>query len=128
MAGGILSLLREIFSDKMADLDRNYYTRGEDVEKQLAKKNLEFREIMKKLEAKEKLKLDLNDEIDELEQTKHKLVPSRLNARDKAQDKLKKEYLELRVKATLDGIPKEKLKKLVEDFQSKDFLAEAMGV
>jgi chromosome segregation ATPase len=128
MAGGILSLLREIFSDKMADLDRNYYARSEELEKQLAKKNPAFREITEKIKAKEKLKLDLNDEIDELERVRNKLVPKKLDAKDKAEEKLRKEYLELRVKATLEGIPKEKVKKLVEDFQSKDFLAEAMGV
>ena len=128
MAGGILSLLREIFSDKLAAIDRDYYNRCEELEKQVAKKNPEFRKIMEEIDAKEKLKLNLNEEIDELEKTKHKLVPSRLNAKDKAQDKLRKEYLELRVKATLDGIPKEKVKKLVEDFYKKDYLAEAMGV
>jgi len=128
MAGGILSLLREIFTDKLTAIERDYYNRCEELEKQVAKKNPEFRKIMEKIEAKEKLKLNLNEEIDELERARNKLVPIKLNAKDKAQDKLRKEYLELRVKATLDGIPKEKAKKLVEDFHNKDYLAEAMGV
>jgi hypothetical protein len=78
--------------------------------------------------SKKELREKLNGEIDELERARNKLVPIKLNAKDKAQDKLRKEYLELRVKATLDGIPKEKVKKLVEDFHNKDYLAEAMGV
>lgn len=93
MAGGILSLLREIFADKLAAIDRDYYNRCE-----------------------------------ELERSRNKLVPSKLDAKADAEKKLRKEYFELRAKATLDSIPKEKIKKLVEDFQSKDYLAEAMGV
>lgn len=128
MAGGILSLLREIFTDKLADIERNYYDRCEELEKQLAKKNPAFREIMKKIKAKEELKLNLNEEIDELEKARDKLVPTKLDAKANAEKKLREEYFELRAKATLDGIPNEKVKKLVEDFRNKDYLAVAMGV
>ena len=126
MAGGILGLLREIFADKLADVERNYYDRCEEIEKQLAKNNPAFREIMEKIKAKEEL--NLNEEIDELEKAKDKLVPTKLDAKANAEKKLREEYFELRAKATLHGIPNEKVKKLVEDFRNKDYLAVAMGV
>lgn len=128
MAGGILSLLREIFAEKLAEIERDYYNRCEELEKQLAKKNPAFRKITEKINSKEELKMNLNEEIDELKKAKRKLVPTRLNAKDKAENKLREKYLELKVKAALDGIPKEKVKQLVEDFQNKDYLAYAMGV
>jgi len=127
MAGGILSLFREIFADKLVEIERNYYDRCEELEKQLAKNNPAFREIMEKIKTKEELKLNLNEEIDELEKTRHKLVPTKRDAKANAEKKLREEYFELRAKVTLDDIPKEKVKKLVEDFQNKDYLADAMG-
>jgi len=127
MTNGVLGLLREIFIDKKAELDRDFYSKSEEIEKQLEKENLKFREMTKKINSKKAVINKLNKEISKLEETKKRLFPKKWDAKDKAEKMLKEDYLNLRVKTTLNGIPKERVKKMVEDFHSRDYLADAMG-
>ena len=127
MPNGVLGLLKDIHSDKKAELERNYYNKRDEIEKRLAKENPKFQELTGKLKAREEQIVKLRDEIHKLQETKNKLFPGSWDAKDKAEKILKDDYLKLRVKTTLNGIPKEKVKKLVEDFHNKDYLAVAMG-
>lgn len=127
MANGVLGLLREIFIDKRAELDRDYYNKSEEIEKQLEKENPKFREMTRKINSKKAVIGKLNKEMRKLEEAKKRLFPKNWDAKDKAEKMLKEDYLNLRVKTTLNGIPKEKVKKMVEDFHNRDYLAKAMG-
>ena len=127
MANGVLSLLKEIFTDKKAELDRDFYNKSEEIEKQLEEENPKFREMTKKLDSKKAMIDKLNEEISKIEETKKRLFPKNWDAKEKAEKMLKEDYLNLRLKATLNGIPKEKVKKMVEDSHNKDYLARAMG-
>ena len=127
MPNGVLGLLKDIHSDKKAELERNYYNKRDEIEKRLAKENPKFQELTGKIKAREEQIVKLRDEIQKLQETKNKLFPGSWDAKDRAEKILKDDYLKLRVKTTLNGIPKEKVKKLVEDFHNKDYLAVAMG-
>lgn len=127
MANGVLGLLREIFIDKKAELDRDFYSKSEEIEKQLEKENPKFRELTGEIKAKNEQRDKLREEIEKLEETKKKLFPNAWDAKKKAEENLKNDYLKLRVKTTLNGMPKERVKKMVEQFHNKDYLAEAMG-
>jgi len=127
MVNGILSLLRDIREEKQAELEKDHYSRCEEIERQLAKDSPKFRELTNKINLKELQIEKLREEIGKLRKTKNKLFPGQWDAKEKAAEILKEDYLKLRVKTTLDGIPKEKVKKLVEEFQKKDYLAIAMG-
>ncbi|UCH70499.1 MAG: hypothetical protein JSV29_00495 [Candidatus Bathyarchaeota archaeon] len=127
MANGVLGLLKDIHSDKQSEIERNYYSKCEEIEKRLAKENQKFQELTGKIKARNEQIKKLRDEIDKLEETKKKLFPKNWDAKDKAVEMLKEDYLKLRVKTTLNGIPKEQVKKMVEDFHNKDYLAIAMG-
>jgi predicted nuclease with TOPRIM domain len=127
MANGVLGLLKDIHGDKQSEIEKNYYNRCDEIEKRLAKENPKFQELTSKIKAKEQEKEKLNDEINKLEETKKKLFPRNWKAKDKAAEMLKEDYLNLRVKTTLNRIPKEQIKKMVEDFHKKDYLAIAMG-
>lgn len=127
MANGVLTLLRDIHHDKQSELERDYYQRCEEVEKQLAKENPKFRELTGKIKAKNEQRDKLREEIEKLEEAKKKLFPNAWDAKKKAEENLKNDYLKLRVKTTLNGMPKERVKKMVEQFHNKDYLAEAMG-
>ena len=127
MANGVLTLLKDIRSDKQSELERNYYNRCEEIKKRLAKENPKFQELTSKIKAKEQQIKKLNEEVRKLGEAKKKLFPRSWDAKDKAVEMLKEDYLKLRVKTTLNGIPKEQVKKLVEDFHKKDYLAIAMG-
>ena len=116
MANGVLGLLKDIHSEKQSE-----------IEKQLARENPKFQELTGKKKAKEQEIQKLRDEINKLEETKKKLFPNSWDAKDKATKILKEDYLKLRVKTTLNGIPKEQVKKMVEEFHKKDYLAIAMG-
>ena len=127
MANGVLGLLKDIHSDKNSEIERDYYNRCEEIEKRLAKENPRFQELTRMIKAKEQEKMKLNGEINKLEENKKKLFPRQWDAKRKAEEMLKDDYLKLRVKTTLNGIPKERVKKMVEDFHKKDYLAIAMG-
>jgi len=127
MANGILTLLKDIHQDKQRELDSNYYNRSDQIEKQLAKENPKYRELAGKIKAKKEQIEKISQEIEKLDETKAKLFPDAWKAKDKAAQMLKEDYLNLRVKTTLNGIPKEQVKKMVEDFHNKDYLAKAMG-
>jgi septation ring formation regulator EzrA len=127
MPNGVLGLLKDIHSDKKAELEMNYYNKRDEIEKRLAKENPKFQELTGKIKAREEQIVELRDEIQKLQETKNKLFPGSWDAKDRAEKILKDDYLKLRVKTTLNGIPKEKVKKLVEDFHNKDYLAVAMG-
>ena len=122
MANGVLGLLKDIHSDKKAELERNYYNKRDEIEKRLAKENPKFQELTGKIKAKDEQIVKLRDEIQKLQETKNKLFPGSWDAKDRAEKILKDDYLKLRVKTALNGIPKEKVKKLVEDFHNKDYL------
>jgi len=127
MVNGVLGLLKDIHSDKQSEIEKDYYNKCEDIEKRLAKENPKFQELTSKIKAKEQQREKLRDEIDKLEETKKKLFPQSWKAKDKAVEILKEDYLKLRVKTTLNGIPKEQVKKMVEDFHKKNYLSIAMG-
>ena len=127
MPNGVLGLLKDIHSDKKAELERSYYNKRDEIEKRLAKENPKFQELTRKIKARDEQIEKLRDEIHKLQETKNKLFPGSWDAKDKAEKILKDDYLKLRVKTTLNGIPKEEVKKLVEDFHNKDYLAVAMG-
>lgn len=127
MATGVLGLLREIFIDKKAELDRDFYSKSEEIEKQLEKENPKFREMIRKINSKKAVIDKLNKEMSKLEEAKKRLFPKKWDAKDTAVKMLKEDYLNLRLKTTLNKIPKEKVKKMVEDFHNRDYLAKAMG-
>ena len=127
MPNGVLGLLKDIHNEKKAELERNYHIKSDEIEKRLAKENPKFQELLGKMIAKDEQIQKLRDEIQKLQETKKKLFPGSWDAKEKAEKILKDDYLKLRVKTTLNGIPKEKVKKLVEDFHNKDHLAVAMG-
>jgi len=127
MANGVLALLKEIHHDKKGELERDYYDRCQEIEKRLAKENPKFRELTGKIEAKNEQIDKLKEEIGKLEETKKKLFPKHWDARAKAEETLKNDYLNLRVKTTLNGIPEEQVKRMIEDFHNRDYLAKAMG-
>ena len=128
MPNGVLGLLKDIHSDKKAELERNFHNKCDEIEQRLAKENPKFLELIGKILAKDKQIEKLRDEMHKLQETKKKLFPRSWDAKDKAVEMLKEDYLKLRVKTTLNGIPKEQVKKLVEDFHKKDYLAIAMGL
>ena len=127
MANGVLGLLKDIHSDKQSEIEKDYYNKREEIEKRLAKENPKFQELTNKIKVKEQEKEKLNDEIHKLEATKKKFFPLDWRAKSKVTELLKEDYLKLRVKTTLNGIPREQVKKMVEDFHKKDYLAVAMG-
>ena len=127
MANGVLALLKEIHHDKKGELERDYYDRCQEIEKRLAKENPKFRELTEKIEARNEQIDTLKEEIGKLEEAKKKLFPKHWDARAKAEETLKNDYLNLRVKTTLNGIPKEQVKRMIEDFHNRDYLAKAMG-
>ena len=127
MANGVLALLKEIHHDKKDELERDYYDRCKEIEKRLAKENPKFRELTRKIKAKDEQVDKLREEIGKLEETKKELFPKHWDARAKAEETLKNDYLNLRVKTTLNGIPKEQVKRMIEDFHNRDYLAKAMG-
>jgi len=127
MANGVLDLLKEIHDDKKGELERDYYDRCQEIEKRLAKENPKFRELTGKIKARDEQIDKLREEIRKLEETKKKLFPKHWDAKARAEESLKNDYLNLRVKTTLNGIPKEQVKKMIEDFHNKDYLAKAMG-
>ena len=127
MANGVLGLLKDIHSDKQSEIEKDYYNKCEEIEKRLAKENPKFQELTSKIKARDEQIKKLRDEIDKLEETKRKLFPKSWDAKDKAVEILKEDYLNLRVKTTLNGIPKEQVKKMVEDFHKKNYLSIAMG-
>jgi len=127
MANGILGLLKDIHSDKQSEIEKDYYNKCEEIEKRLAKENPKFQELTSKIKAKEQQIEKLNEEVRKLGEAKKKLFPRNWDAKDKAAEMLKEDYLNLRVKTTLNGIPKEQVKKIVEDFHKKNYLSIAMG-
>jgi len=127
MATGVLGLLREVFTDKKAELQRDSYNRSQEIEKRLAKENPKFREMMKRISRNQEQIDRLREERVALDETRKRLFPKSWDAKGKAEHALREDYLKLRVQTTLDGISKEKVKKLVEDFHNKDYLADAMG-
>ena len=127
MANGVLGLLKDIYSDKQSELEKDYYNRCDEIEKQLARDNPKFRELTGKIGTKYAQLEKLREEIHKLEETKNKLFLRQWDAKEKAVEMLKDDYLKLRLKTTLNGIPKEQVKKMVEDFHKKDYLAIAMG-
>ena len=127
MANGVLGLLKDIHSEKQSELERDSYNRCEEIEKRLAKENPKFRELANKIDAKTEQIDKLREEIEKLKETKKKLFLEHWNARDRAAKMLKQDYLSLRVKTTLNGIPKKDVKKMIEDFHDKDYLAVVMG-
>ena len=127
MANGVLTLLKDIHSDKQSELERNYYNRCKEIEKRLAKENPKFRELADKIKEGNEQIEKLRQEIRKFEESKKKLFPKQWDAKHKAAEMLKDDYLKLRVKTILNGIPKEQIKKMVEDFHDKDYLAIAMG-
>jgi predicted nuclease with TOPRIM domain len=127
MANGVLGLLKDIHSDKQSEIEKDYYNKCGEIEKRLAKENPKFQELTSKIKARDEQIKKLRDEIDKLEETKRKLFPKSWDAKDKAVKILKEDYLNLRVKTTLNGIPKEQVKKMVEDFHKKNYLSIAMG-
>ena len=127
MANGVLGLLKDIHSDKQSEIEKDYYNKCEEIEKRLAKENPKFQELTSKIKARDEQIKKLRDEIDKLEETKRKLFPKSWDAKDKAVKISKEDYLNLRVKTTLNGIPKEQVKKMVEDFHKKNYLSIAMG-
>ena len=127
MASGVLTLLRDIHSDKKLEIESDHYRRSKEIEKRLAKQNPKFRELAEKIKQANDQIDKLKDEIKKSEEIKRKLFPDHWDAKDIAEELLKRDYLKLRVKATLNGIPKEQIKKMVEDFHKKDYLAIAMG-
>jgi len=127
MANGVLGLLKDIHNDKQSEIEKGYYNRCEEIEKRLAKENPKFQELTGKIKARDGQIQKLRDEIDKLEENKKRLFPGQWDAKNKAEGMLKDDYLKLRVKTTLNGIPKEQVKKMVEDFHKKDYLAIAMG-
>ena len=127
MGNGVLTLLKDIHRDKQSELERDYYRRCEEIEKRLAKENAKFRELVRKIKAKDEQIDKLREEIKKLEEMKKKLSPNHWDAKAKAKETLKNDYLSLRVKTTLNGIPKEQIKKMIENFHNKDYLAKAMG-
>jgi len=127
MVNGILGLLRDIHTDKHAEIERDHYSRCQEIEKKLARENPKLRELMNKINARTDQIEKLREEVNKLEETKRKLFPQHWEAKDRATKMLKEEYLNLRVKTTLNGIPKEQVKKMVEEFHNKDYLSIAMG-
>jgi len=127
MANGVLTLLKDIHRDKQGELERDYYRRCEEIEKRLAIENQKFRELTRKIKTKDEQIDTLREEIKKLEEMKKKLFPNHWDAKAKAEEILKNDYLSLRVKTTLNGIPKEQIKKMIENFHNKDYLAKAMG-
>jgi len=127
MANGVLGLLKDIHSDKQSELEKDYYNRCDEIEKQLERDNPKFRELTGKIGQKYAQIEKLREEIHKLEETKNKLFLRQWDAKEKAVEMLKDDYLKLRLKTTLNGIPKEQVKKMVEDFHKKDYLAIAMG-
>ena len=127
MANGVLGLLKDIHSDKQSEIEKDYYNKCGEIEKRLAKENPKFQELTSKIKARNEQIKKLRDEIDKLEETKMKLFPRSWDAKDKAAEILKEDYLNLRVKTTLNGIPKEQVKKMVEVFHKKNYLSIAMG-
>ena len=127
MANGILGLLKDIHRDKQSEIEKDYYNKCEEIEKRLTKENPKFQELTSKIKAKEQYIEKLDEEVRKLGEAKKKLFPRSWEAKDRAVEMLKEDYLKLRVKTTLNGIPKEQVKKMVEDFHDKDYLAVAMG-
>ena len=127
MANGVLGLLKDIHSDKQSEIEKDYYNKCGEIEKRLAKENPKFQELTSKIKARNEQIKKLRDEIDKLEETKKKLFPRSWDAKDKAAEILKEDYLNLRVKTTLNGISKEQVKKMVEVFHKKNYLSIAMG-
>jgi chromosome segregation ATPase len=127
MANGVLTLLKDIHRDKQGELERDYYQRREEIERQLAKENSRFRKLTGEIKAKNEQISKLREEIDRLEEAKKGLFPKHWDAKTKAEEILKNDYLKLRVKTTLNGIPREQVKKMIVDFHNRDYLAEAMG-
>ena len=127
MANGVLALLKDIHSDKKSELERDYYNRCEEIEKRLARENPKFKELADRIKQGNEQIEKLRDEIRKSEESKRKLFPRHWDAKDKAAEMLRDDYLKLRVKTTLNGIPKDQIKKMVEDFHKKDYLAIAMG-
>ncbi len=127
MANGVLTLLKAIHSAKPSELERNYHNRCEEIEKRLAKENPKYQELTSKTEAKEQQIQKLNEEVNKIGRARMKLFTRGWDAKEKAAEILREDYLKLRVKTTLNGIPKERIKKMVEDFHNKDYLAIAMG-
>ena len=127
MANGVLGLLKDIHSDKQSEIEKDYYNKCEEIEKRLAKENPKFQELTSKIKAKVQQIEKLNEEVRKLGEVKTKLFPRSWDAKDKAVEILKEDYLNLRVKTTLNGIPKEQVKKMVEVFHKKNYLSIAMG-
>jgi len=127
MANGVLTLLRDIQRDRQCGIERDYRERSEGIEKQLAKENPKLSELTEKIKAKNEQMEKLREEIERLEDVKKKLFPDPWDTKEKAKENLQSDYLKLRVKTTLNVMSKEQVKKMVEQFQSKDYFAEAMG-
>ena len=123
----ILTLLRDIYKDKKSDIENRHWSRCEEIEKRLAKTNPQHRELTNRIQKKEEQRNKLREEINKAEQLKKKLFPEHWDAKRKATELLEEDYLNLRLKATVTGIPKEQIKTMVEDFHRRDYLAVVMG-
>jgi len=126
MAIGVFGLLKDIFTEKLAELDRNYYEKSESLEKALSK-NPRYQQIEGQIQTVQQQIASLDKELDKLKDQKREEFPQSWNAKQVAEQLLREDYLDLRVKATLNGTPKEEVKKLVKRFHEKDYLKAAMS-
>lgn len=126
MATGILAILKDVYSDKLKEVDDNYYSIDKDMQKKLAKNNPRFRELLTQIETKDKQIELIREAREKIEKTKNKLFPSGWEAKRKAEQAIKEDYLKLRLKTALNGTTKEEIKKMIKEFHDKDYLADVM--
>jgi len=122
---GVLTLLKDIHKEKSEQIKRKYWSKAQQIEKEFQKRP-EYKKISANINDIEKQIEKLDGKRAELRKQRDKLFPDKWQTRDMANKQLQQDYLELRVKATLEGMPKEKVKKIIEDFHDKDYLAEAL--
>jgi len=123
---GVLTLLKDIHKDKAEQIEKQYWNKAQEIEKELQKRP-EYKKMTANIDEIQKQIEKLEDKKAEMQKQRDKAFPDKWQARDRANKQLQQDYLDLRVKTTLNGIPKERVKKMVEDFHNKDYLAKAMG-
>ena len=126
MAEGVLGLLKHIFTEKRSELDRDYHEKTKMVEKDFLR-NPRYRQMERAIQALQQ-KIDrMKEDLGKLEEQKHKDFPQGWAAKERAERLLREDYLDLRVKATLNGMPRDEVKKMIKVFREKDYFRAVTG-
>lgn len=127
MREGILSLIKQIYLNKLKDLENNGCRRSDSIRENLKKESPEYRMLAQKIKEAERQMKPLAAKYKKLQEEMDHRFPGWCWAQNIAEYSIQRDYESLLMKIAFGELPHEEAKRIVSDFYKKDYLAEAMG-